>query len=216
MVDRKDFPVRLIWTSAAFVAILAFLAKEVLTTYSSVVMLDVWFENFLLTVRTPLLLGLFNLVTLLGNTLLVIGIAGVVSVILFFKSDKFYIAGLATTLLGAATSAYLIKDIVGRARPGGLIPSMLETSFSFPSGHATAAIALYGFIAFLLCRHYSGKARTIVAAASIVIVVIGFSRLYLGVHFPSDVVAGYLVGGWWLLAGMWLTDTLQARRAPVI
>jgi membrane-associated phospholipid phosphatase len=213
MRARAGIATRVAWTSVILVALLAFLVREVVTQNSVIITADIWCENFLFAMRSPFLLELCNAVTLLGNVYVIIGIAGVVSLaIVFLRTGRIYIIGLAVTLLGAALSDYFMKASIGRMRPGGLIPSTVETSYSFPSGHATAAMALYGFVAFMLYRRYPKNAKAIMIVATIVIVAVGFSRLYLGVHFPSDVIAGYLLGGLWLVVGIALTDTLRKRN----
>lgn len=175
---------------------------------------DLWFENMLLGVRTPFLLHVFNAITLLGNTVIVIAITGIIGIVLFSKRVRAYATGLIITVAGAGLTGYVGKEVVKRARPGGLIPTAVETSFSFPSEHAILAIALYGFIAYALYKMYPKYAAVIVTLATLLILAIGFSRLYLGVHFPSDVLAGYLVGGIWLLIGIKITTSLK-RNAIV-
>ncbi|MHB8660438.1 MAG: phosphatase PAP2 family protein [Minisyncoccota bacterium] len=198
---------------SALALLLAFLTIEVTTAHGFIVPMDVWFENLLFSVRTPFLLSVFNWITLLGNPFVVIGIAGFISIlILLSKRGLLYVTGLAVTLLGAVASDYLMKILIGRARPGGLIPSTIETSFSFPSGHATAGIALYGFIAFLLCKLYPKNAGVTTAMAAAIILAVGFSRLYLGVHFPSDIIAGYALGGLWLLIGIQIVRRFQTAE----
>jgi membrane-associated phospholipid phosphatase len=113
----------------------------------------------------------------------------------------------------AAGSNYVMKALIARARPGGLLPSMLETSASFPSGHATLALALYGFLAYALCQLYPRHSWKIAVLAMLVILFVGASRLYLGVHFSSDVIAGYLLGGLWLLFGITLTERKAATES---
>lgn len=207
MVARENPSVRLIEIGVALIAALALLTREVSVPSSAVGAADLWFENLLLAARTAPLLRIFGWITLLGDAVVVIGIAALAGIaILFYKIDRAYLAGLATTLIGAAGSGYVMKALVARARPGGLIPSTIETSYSFPSGHATLALALYGFMAYMLCRLYPKHAGKIVTLATLVILAVGVSRLYLGVHFPSDVIAGYLLGGLWLLFGIALVD----------
>lgn len=209
MVARANPSVRLIGMGTALAATLVLLTREVTTQNSAVITADVWFEHLLLAARTVPLLEIFGAVTLLGDAVVIIGIAGLAAVaILFYKLDRAYLAGLAVTLIGAAGSGYAMKTLVARPRPGGLLPSTVETSYSFPSGHAIAALALYGFLAYILCRLYPTHAKKIIVAAALIILFVGASRLYLGVHFPSDIVAGYLLGGLWLLFGIALTGRL--------
>ena len=192
--------------------LLAFLTLEVMTAPNFLVATDLWFENLLLTVRTPFLLSVFDEITFLGNSFVVMGIAGIVGLFLWYsKVYRAYVMGLVVTLLSAATTGYAMKVLVGRARPSGLIPSLSETSFSFPSGHATAAMALYGFLAYLLCRLFPTKKPTVITAATLLIGSIGFSRLYLGVHFPSDILAGYILGGICLLIGISVAEDLEHK-----
>ncbi|MFZ2500507.1 MAG: phosphatase PAP2 family protein [Minisyncoccia bacterium] len=178
---------------------------------NSILVADVWLENLLFSVRTPLGLQVFESITFFGDAITIIGIAGIIGLFLFFsKSTRPYLAGLIITLCGAVASEYVLKELVGRVRPGGLIPAIVETSPSFPSGHATASMALYGFIAFILCRWYPQHRRMVIAIATIIILAIGFSRLYLGVHFPSDVIAGYILGWLWLLVGVKIINRISA------
>jgi len=192
---------------SAFVVLfilLLLVTGEVISAGSFVLNADVWFENLLLGVRTSFLLRVFSFVTILGNTFVIIGITGIIGAFLFFSKKHYgaYVSGLATAVMGASGTNYLMKTLIERARPGELFSYTVETSFSFPSGHATLAMALYGFFAFILCKLYPKNTVVIITLATLVILAIGFSRLYLGVHFPSDVFAGYILGGLWLLIGI--------------
>jgi undecaprenyl-diphosphatase len=185
---------------------------------TSILLADAWFENFMLSIRTPFGVHLFSVVTFFGNSLTIIGIAGLIGAYMVFSREEYkpYLIGLVVTLSGAAASAYALKEIVQRARPSGLIPAVTETSFSFPSGHAVASVALYGFIAFLLSRLYPRHKRVAAALAALVALTISFSRLYLGVHYPSDVIAGFILGGLWLWIGIWVTNRFRSRREIVV
>ncbi len=170
---------------------------------------DLWFENLMLSLRTPVFLDVSGAITFLGNAPTVIGITGLVGAYLVFSRKRVYALGLATTLLGAVASTYVLKEIVARPRPSALVTSIVETGFSFPSWHAVASVALYGFLAYVLARFYPNHRKAIFVAASVIIVSIGMSRLYLGVHFPSDVLAGYALGGLWLTLGIRIVRKLQ-------
>jgi undecaprenyl-diphosphatase len=156
----------------------------------------------MLSVRTPFFVQLFKGVTFFGNPATIIGMAIVVMCFLAYRRYWSYLAGFVVALGGAAASAYVLKEVVARARPGELIQTVAETGYSFPSGHATGSMAFYGFIAFILYRLYPRCQKSVFVVAALVILAIGFSRLYLGVHFPSDVIAGYLVGGLYVWAGI--------------
>jgi membrane-associated phospholipid phosphatase len=106
------------------------------------------------------------------------------------------------TLLFACLGTLMLnqgmKLVFARPRPllwPRLIP---EVSYGFPSGHALGSLVLYGFLAYLLARRYPRKARSVYGAAVMLIAAIGLSRLYLGVHYPTDILAGYAVGWLWL------------------
>lgn len=181
---------------------------------SSLLAADLWFENLLFSVRTPFFLDVFTGITFFGNELTIAVIAGIVVLALLYFKYRAYALGLMITLIGAGATGYALKVLVARPRPSGLIPSVIETSFSFPSGHATAAMALYGFLTYFLCTLFPGKKSLILSAALLLIGSVGFSRLYLGVHFPSDVLAGYILGGLWILIGSAIVKRV-AREEPI-
>ncbi len=97
----------------------------------------------------------------------------------------------------------LIKSIVERPRPTTDIVSVLEqaNNSSFPSGHALGAMVFYGFLAWVA---WSEGRRGLAAGLVAAILLVGVSRIYLGVHWPSDVLAGYAIGLVWIVAFRWL------------
>lgn len=103
--------------------------------------------------------------------------------------------------------AQLLKHAIARARPPG---ALVEASgFSYPSGHASLSMAVYATLGFLAARWVRGAARiAVLVAAAVVVVAVGWSRVFLGAHYPSDVVAGWLVG-----AGSAVTAGCLAVRA---
>ena len=121
---------------------------------------------------------------------------------------------VAAAVGGGAILSGILKSLFSRARPE-IVPRLAEVSSgSFPSGHAMNSAIIYLTLAVLIARSYK-DARTrsfIVSLAAIATLAIGFSRLYLGVHWPTDVAAGWLVGlAWALLMGM-IAITLQRRH----
>jgi len=119
---------------------------------------------------------------------------------------------LLLTIAGAEIFTAISKIVFHRPRPELAI--YLEHSFSFPSGHATIAVAFYGFLIYMLTRHFAKwKTRVnVFFAGLIIILLIGFSRLYLGVHYVSDVWGGYLVGALWLIIGISISEWIYSCR----
>ena len=93
-------------------------------------------------------------------------------------------------------------------------PLVLETSYSFPSGHAMVSFVVYGMPAYLAVLTLENwRARVaIVFGAALLVILIGFSRVYLGVHYPSDVLAGYAAGGVWLSALVTGAETVRRGK----
>lgn len=120
----------------------------------------------------------------------------------------FYVQGLKLSagLLFVATSGGVVlttvlKAVFQRARPELFESGYTASFYSFPSGHATVAVGFYGTLAFLIAYRLGGWKRWTVAISGIVLILlIGFSRLYLGVHYPTDVLAGYLAAPLWVIS----------------
>lgn len=108
----------------------------------------------------------------------------------------------AVAILGGVCLDEILKLAFQRARPSVASEFITSHSLSFPSGHAMNSLVGYGMLAFLLRqRLVDGRARTAVTIGVVALIgAIGFSRLYLGVHYLSDVTAGYLAGSAWVLA----------------
>jgi undecaprenyl-diphosphatase len=108
---------------------------------------------------------------------------------------------LVAVLIGALVTNDLLKLAFDRPRPDAILQSARVFSSDFPSGHATLSSAAYFSAALLSGSPAIGVARWfLLCLAALVVLGIGFSRLYLGLHYPSDVVAGWCVGGAWVLA----------------
>lgn len=107
---------------------------------------------------------------------------------------------VAGTSLGAL-SVLFVKALVGRSRPDLIERLMVESSHSFPSGHAANSAIVYLTVASLLFSVVERHLRLfLIAVALILVVAIGVSRVYLGVHWPSDVLAGWVFGSLWALS----------------
>ena len=104
-----------------------------------------------------------------------------------------------------------VKYIFTRPRPLGS-PLVPEDGFSFPSSHAAVSIALYGILMYFLISHFEKKRQKIAVIffGSALILAIGASRIYLAVHWPSDVISGYIFGGLWLAILIYLLRRQEA------
>lgn len=175
---------------------------------------DVRIANLLFVVRSAEWLQIFYVLTLLAESAVVIVAAIVLSVVLWLRKQRVFVFALWLTLIFAEGVTYFGKLLFHRGRPDMLLRALSEDSFSFPSGHATTAAAFYGFLAYLIIRHCrSWKIRiATIATTALLIIAVDISRLYLGVHYLSDVLAGNLVGIAALLFAVAVTEWLIAER----
>ena len=151
-------------------------------------------------VRDPILSRVMLYVTILGGV--PVG-ALVVAVAMLLVIRRAW-ARLVVLLFGpggAYVSFTALKWLFARPRPDVSQALLIEHSASFPSGHATISFVFYGYLAYLLLRYVQSWRTKVVVVLTAVFAVglIGLSRLYLGVHWPSDVLGGYLLGAWFLL-----------------
>jgi undecaprenyl-diphosphatase len=142
----------------------------------------------------------FEAVTFLGNVPTLAAVALASAVVLASKRRAAELQLLLLAAVGTQILTLGLKLGFERERPFFPDPLATESSYSFPSGHASVSLAVYGTLGFILARHLDDRRAQIasLAAAAVLVGLIGFSRLYLGVHFLSDVVAGFSVGLAWV------------------
>jgi undecaprenyl-diphosphatase len=171
---------------------------------NNILALDGAVHNFFISGRSSVGIDFFSAVTLLGKWQIVAGLFIAAVLALWFWRKREYIIFFATTVIGGQLTGMIIKRIVERPRPaGGLYPA---DSFSFPSGHALIAVAFYGAVLYYIWKNVADKfwRNALLFLGGIIILLIGFSRLYLGVHYLTDVIGGFIFGGAWLLLGIYL------------
>lgn len=143
--------------------------------------------------------------TLIGNAQGIIPLTLIIAGIFYYISRKWQILLwiVFTILVGAGPVVALIKNIIQRARPS-YVPHLVDQGgYSFPSGHATGAVLAWGTLAFLSCYYFKDKYPKmmpyLIGFTIFMVVAISASRLYLGVHYLSDIIAGWSIGATWLI-----------------
>jgi membrane-associated phospholipid phosphatase len=189
----------------------AALAFEVLRKQTDLLDLAVlaWLQQF----KTPALDVLARAASFMGSE--GVAVLGLLLLVGFGLRGRW---GAAIGLILAAGGAQLLNDVLKgefhRVRPAPVIGMLPVQAFSFPSGHAMESAAFYTFLAYLGWRILDGWARgTFVAALVLLVLAVGVSRLYLGAHFFTDVIAGYLAGFLWADAVILGGQALARRRA---
>lgn len=160
---------------------------------------------------TPFMKG----ISYIGTTVPMVVLSLLIMIFLFtVLKHRMELVLFVVAVLGTKIWNDLLKNMFERDRP---VEHRLveEVGYSFPSGHSMVAFAFYGILAFLLWRHLRTRtARTVVILLAITMtLLIGVSRIYLGVHYPSDVLGGYLASACWLGVTIWLFQWYMERKA---
>jgi len=166
----------------------------------------------------PLLLVLSRMLGLGGWLLWVLGLLLVLSVALLARRRWCEAVGLLVSVAMSSGAVGFARRLFQRSRPDVDWALAQAPSFSFPSGHAASAVVYFGMLAYLLWRLTRHRGLGVAAGALALALVAGtgYSRIYLGVHHPTDVAAGYVVGLIWLATGIITTELLTrvCRASP--
>jgi len=166
--------------------------------------------------NTPALTRLAFTLSFIGSpTALIPGVALSAIVLWALKLRRDAVL-LVTAIGGAALLDTILKLHFRRIRPTVPWALVTEHSFSFPSGHSVGAVVLYGTITYLIWSHlHDFKQRAVVIVLALLLIAgIGASRVYIGVHYPTDVAAGYLVGLLWLLTIVGANEYVDRDERP--
>ncbi|MER1992169.1 MAG: phosphatase PAP2 family protein [Aerococcus urinaeequi] len=143
--------------------------------------------------------------TLIGNAQGIIPLTMIIAGIFYYISRKWqvFLWIVFTILVGVGPVVNLIKHIIQRTRPSYVTHLVDQGGYSFPSGHATGAILAWGTLAFLIWYYFKDKYPKmmpyLIGFTFFMVVAISASRLYLGVHYLSDIIAGWSIGATWLI-----------------
>jgi membrane-associated phospholipid phosphatase len=146
--------------------------------------------------ETPGLTDSLHIVSVLGSLEALALVSLLVAVALLVGRCWSPLAAWLVAVLGGEALNLLLKDLFARPRPYFERPLQVETSYSFPSGQAMESLVVYGVIAYFAVLTLRGRGKRAVSAggAAVLVVLIGFSRLYLGAHYFSDVAGGSAAG----------------------
>jgi undecaprenyl-diphosphatase len=148
----------------------------------------------------------------MGTGAALFGVMLAASGLLWAHRRGFLLPPLWLAYLGAEATTWGTKFLVDRHRPV-FIEAASASSPSFPSAHSAGAMLVWGFLAYLVARELptSGQRRAAIATAAILLALIGFSRIFLSVHYLSDVLGGYLLSAFWLAVGIDLAERARPR-----
>jgi undecaprenyl-diphosphatase len=153
--------------------------------------------------------------TLIGSNVVLLPVVACVTLLALYRRMRTVAIVLVidTTVVVAVNSA--LKVMFSRERPTLFDKIALPTDYSFPSGHSMSALGIYGVVAAALIALYPRARRPVIVAAALLVATIGFSRIYLGVHWPFDVVGGFLGGVPPLVVSIHLIHRRRARDRNV-
>lgn len=189
------------------------LLEEVLDN-ATMVRWDVAADNWVHARATPGGVRLFGVVTQLGAPVLMSVVAVVGAVVLLRLRHRTTLIAWLAAFVGGALVDQALKAAVRRNRPA-FEDGLHLHSYSFPSGHSMGSMIGYGMLIYVLSIYWRpGKARLRLAStvAALIVLGVGVSRIYLGVHYPSDVAGGFAAGGAWLAVCI-TAHSVASRRA---
>ncbi len=159
--------------------------------YEKLTIDSITYKIIVQNMRNDMLTNIFKFVTFLGSQYMILLIT--ILCFIFIKNKKIPIAML-INLIVVTILNLLLKNVISRPRPEGY-RIIVETGYSFPSGHSMISMAFYGLILYIIFKNMKDKnLRNVLSyMLGILIILIGFSRIYLGVHYASDVLGGFII-----------------------
>ncbi len=178
------------------VLFLLFIILTVLVCTNTIEPLDNAASSFIISIRSPELTNTMNIITNISGSYALIVFTTLF--IILIKKKKYPLA-ITINLIAVFITSQLAKAIVERDRPLDMLVS--APGYSYPSGHSMVGLAYFSFLSYLVIKYIPNKIVKIILPIvfTITILLVGFSRIYLGVHYLSDVLAGFLLGAIYLI-----------------
>lgn len=205
-------PLTLLFLVMAYITSLFIGLIEDVVTSDSIVAMDYFVSQQMGLLSESPIVNLFILITSLASTPITFLVVFLIGILCWVIGQRYILIGLLIAIIGSTIFTYLSKLLFHRGRPLDIL--LFEQTYSFPSGHATVTVALYGFIAYMATRFskdFSKQVRIVVIAIFFSILV-GLSRIILNEHYLSDVLGGYLVGALWLTVAISVTEWLSVKN----
>ena len=198
---------------AAMTLILAGISEDVISHEPSTVA-DARFGAWLHGHEIPWATSVMRVATSLGSPLTVTCITVALALYLLWRRRLYWLTALVSSVLGGALLNRLLKYAFHRTRPHADDAILTLAGYSFPSGHTMLASVLYGVVAIYLCAHTPDWRRRVLltCSAGVLIGMIGFSRVYLGAHYLSDVLGAMAEGLAWLSLCVTAVYTIWRRH----
>ncbi|KUG09677.1 phosphatase PAP2 family protein [Solirubrum puertoriconensis] len=146
---------------------------------------------------------------LASRNFIIVAALAIIGYFLLIRQHRWYSLKVPVVALGSITLNLLLKEFYNRPRP--MLPLTSASGLSFPSGHAMISASFYGLLIYLTWRHVQNRSLRwlLVLLLTVLILLIGLTRVYLRVHYASDVLAGFAAGGLWLLLAIPLLNRLE-------
>jgi len=191
-------------------ALFAGLVEDVVNA-DSIVTTDLFVSKHMSVLQDSSIVPAFVFITSLGSTPITCLIILLTAILCAVVRQPYILVGLLISTIGSTAFTFLSKMVFQRSRPIDIL--LMEHTYSFPSGHATISIALYGFLAYMAIRFSQSFIHQvrILSLALLLCLLIGLSRIVLNEHYLSDVMSGFLVGTLWLTIAISMTEWLTAR-----
>ena len=191
-------------------ALFAGLVEDVVNA-DSIVTTDLFVSQHMSVLQDSSIVPAFVFITSLGSTPITCLVILLTAILCAVVRQPYTLVGLLISTIGSTAFTFLSKMAFQRSRPIDIL--LMEHTYSFPSGHATISIALYGFLAYMAIRFSSRFVRQVrlLSLAILLCVLIGLSRIVLNEHYLSDVLGGFLVGTLWLTIAISMMEWLTAR-----
>lgn len=200
---------RYMLAAAAVLAILAgFITYQVGVVYGTEALtVDLSIQKAFFSLRGPVLNSIVIAITHLSDTVTIVAFC---AVLLVLPNRKQYGVPLSLAALGGLAFYKPMKHIFLRARPDVALHLVEQGGFSFPSGHSVTSVIFYGLSIYLLSKHCKNQSlrKVLTVICGFLALSIGPSRIYVGVHWPTDVLAGWCIGGAVLLVSICILERI--------